>query len=385
MSQLLPSNILIDKMVAAGYERATAELIVNEAFRLISETLQSESIVRVKGLGEFVFTERASVAFMADEDLAKAINEPFSMFDPIELDETIDDVDLSGVETEIDNDMPTVAGELQDETPITDETDSELIAPIDKVANGNAIAETSDEELRAESTTTQEAIATPSTSESNNVIAEESIVDRSETATETETVTETDQSIEFLFDDEHEERKSSRNRTIWLLLILLLGLVVGYFVGAYQSRIIDFCNGIFHKNETAADAVLSDGNNPIEELTDLTVPVEDETSQQAVENTECNQTDSSEEISETPNTEPEITETVKPGNFLATMARRHYGRYEFWVYIYKENESKLGHPDLIESGTEVIIPPASKYGIDKSDPSSLKKAEQLATEIYAKF
>ena len=90
-------------------------------------------------------------------------------------------------------------------------------------------------------------------------------------------------------------------------------------------------------------------------------------------------------MNENDSTNQPVYETVTSTNYLATMARKHYGSYEFWVYIYKENESKLGHPDRIEANTVVVIPPASKYGIDKNDPESIKRANTVAEEIYARY
>lgn len=79
------------------------------------------------------------------------------------------------------------------------------------------------------------------------------------------------------------------------------------------------------------------------------------------------------------------TDTVSSSYFLASMSRKYYGRMEFWVYIYKENEAKLGHPDRIASGTVVNIPEASKYGIDANSQESIDRARQLATSIYEKY
>jgi nucleoid-associated protein YgaU len=76
-----------------------------------------------------------------------------------------------------------------------------------------------------------------------------------------------------------------------------------------------------------------------------------------------------------------VTDTVSPGNFLTVMARRHYGNPKFWVYIYLENKDKIKDPDSLESGMVVVIPPAEKYGIDSSNPESLKKAEREAYRV----
>ena len=76
-----------------------------------------------------------------------------------------------------------------------------------------------------------------------------------------------------------------------------------------------------------------------------------------------------------------VTETITSQNVLATIAKKHYGRAWFWVYIYEENKDKISNPDNIPIGTEVVVPPAEKYGIDAKDPASIKKAQRRHREI----
>lgn len=77
-----------------------------------------------------------------------------------------------------------------------------------------------------------------------------------------------------------------------------------------------------------------------------------------------------------------VTDTISSTRYLTTMARRHYGRMEYWVYIYEANADKLGHPDRLNAGTVVIIP-ALDFGAD--DEAKISEAESLAKEIYARF
>lgn len=70
-----------------------------------------------------------------------------------------------------------------------------------------------------------------------------------------------------------------------------------------------------------------------------------------------------------------VYDTITTKRFLTTMAKEHYGDYNLWPYIYDENAAILGHPDRIKPGTKVVIPPASKYGIDASNPACVAKAK----------
>lgn len=82
---------------------------------------------------------------------------------------------------------------------------------------------------------------------------------------------------------------------------------------------------------------------------------------------------------------PVVTDTISATRFLTTMARIHYGQVEYWVYIYEENASKLGHPDRLEGGTVVVIPPAEKYNLIAGDKDKIKEASVKAMEIYSRF
>lgn len=76
-----------------------------------------------------------------------------------------------------------------------------------------------------------------------------------------------------------------------------------------------------------------------------------------------------------------VTDTVRVGNFLARMAKRHYGNSHFWVYIYEENKAKIKNPNNISPGTVMVIPPAEKYGIDANDAASVAKAKQKEHDL----
>ena len=80
-----------------------------------------------------------------------------------------------------------------------------------------------------------------------------------------------------------------------------------------------------------------------------------------------------------------VVDKITSTRYLTTMARHHYGDMNFWVYIYEENSDKLGHPNKIKPGTEVVIPPKEKYNINVFDTLSIEIAKEKAKEIYAKY
>lgn len=80
-----------------------------------------------------------------------------------------------------------------------------------------------------------------------------------------------------------------------------------------------------------------------------------------------------------------VTDVVTSQIVLTTLAEKHYGSPWFWVYIYEENRDIISNPNNIKPGTRVVIPPASKYGINPKDKASLKKAQIKSMEYLKKY
>lgn len=76
-----------------------------------------------------------------------------------------------------------------------------------------------------------------------------------------------------------------------------------------------------------------------------------------------------------------LMDTIRKGYLLNDMAKRHYGRKDFWVYIYEENRSAIPNPNTMRPGQVLSIPPASKYGIDPASETSIAAAKRKAAEI----
>lgn len=89
-----------------------------------------------------------------------------------------------------------------------------------------------------------------------------------------------------------------------------------------------------------------------------------------------------------PDTKPsdnKVYDTITRTRYLTTMAKEHYGNFNLWPYIYEENKDFLGHPDRIRPGTKVVVPPLSKYGVNPDSKADIEKARKLGAEIYAKY
>ena len=141
----------------------------------------------------------------------------------------------------------------------------------------------------------------------------------------------------------------------WLLLTAVLFFVAGFFFGQWWQ---------YSQEEQISD--------------DL-------------EQTELSETPEPVEIVETDSvTEPVapavmVLDTISSNRFLTTMARRHYNQFEYWVYIYEANASRLGNPDRLEAGTVVVIPSADSLGLKVGDPEKIYEALLKAEQIYNRF
>lgn len=168
-------------------------------------------------------------------------------------------------------------------------------------------------------------------------------------------------------------KKRMRNAIFWSVL-LSVALTTGGFFIFYQILLDKF---ILTPRVEQVDAEADDSEHEsMDEFTDNSPTT-----------AELSAPSSSSKGPAAPTTPSDIKATDKVTNtrYLTTMAKEHYGNYNFWPYIYLENEAKLGHPDRIKPGTVVVIPYLDKYDIDPTDPADIEKAKQAGIEIYKKY
>ena len=168
-------------------------------------------------------------------------------------------------------------------------------------------------------------------------------------------------------------KKRMRNAIFWSVL-LSVALTTGGFFIFYQILLDKF---ILTPRVEQVDAEADDSEHEsMDEFTD-----------NAPTTAELSAPSKSSNGPAAPTTPSDIKATDKVTNtrYLTTMAKEHYGNYNFWPYIYLENEAKLGHPDRIKPGTVVVIPYLDKYDIDPTDPADIEKAKQAGIEIYKKY
>lgn len=356
--------------------KRVSELFLKELFGVVKERLEQGESVKIKNLGTFKVTEISArksvnvntgeemlipahrrVSFTPDKMLAEAINTPFEGFETIILDDNITEDELNELST-IDNDIVEEKKEvaesenkeivpppfIQETITVEDkkipekEPENELIDINEEVLEKTEIVETKGEEEdnRNEEKYNEERIEPSSIISSNYFTVNEN-------------------------EYEEEVKTEKRKSFIWGFLGGILACII---IGVVAIAVCESCFGDFITySEEEEKKVLSD-TVVHKTVSDDTVLHKSDT----VNVTEL-------EISKV------VTDTVRSNYFLTKMSRKYYGRYEFWVYIYEENKAKISNPNKVSPGLVVVIPPKEKYGIDKNDEESVKKAKELAEKI----
>ena len=323
------THLLAEK---SGIQKKEAEAFLREYFESIDKALFDDQLVKVKNLGSFKLTlvnDRESVdvltkervlipahykiSYSPDNDLAQTVNEPFSFFETVEINEA-DEENESNVEVEeINNDNTSDDSQEIDEKNQPQETLVEIIKQ---------------PELKKR------------------------------------------------------KKKPTSNRVFisCCIIVLLLGVGSFYYLNCED---IDIPLSV-----PSPDLTIEEEQQP--ELSPE-MPEENEIAHvnSPDESTEIKQ-DTIIEKTLPPVSAPTVISesnavsgkmrTIQSGERLTLIALEEYGNKSFWIYIYEENKSIIKNPNNVSSGLSIIIPLASKYGIDKNDEESVRKAEELATQ-----
>lgn len=364
MQQKISFNIIIDRLVATnGCSRNIAENFLKELFlHVIPELLQQRNNVSIRGIGVFKKStiDDDTILYEPDKALLEVLNQPFSCFEPIELDEFVtqdifNDEILLNEENAQDDSVDDVASNVDIDTEKLEvDSDVEIDSP---VLTQDALMQDNQEELNASS--------------------EYQIVNISENipiSGDYDSVAQPNIANENQFNID--ESKTKRNKSIIYLGIFVFGLILGFAIGyVVKDVIVNKKIDQYFQPQIHIDTV-PELIQPIHSIDTVN------TTQQVENNKESDLSPISNINADVDST---ITDEITKSRFLTTMARQYYGNLHFWVYIYEENKSKLGHPDKITPGTVVVIPPKSKYNIDPLNEEAINIAKAKSKEIYAKF
>ena len=351
--------VLQDIVKALSHETDTSEALcqsfVKELFAIVAERLMDGESVTLKGVGRFD-VGGGEVRFVADPDTAAAINSAFDCFEAIELAD-----DFDGDEPVAEDETPDAAEEeaatTADETvgteDVADENPADGAEPEEKESQTDGLEESeADSEEEKEEDTAE-------TDADDETVTEETAEEETE-----ETAEEAEETVEEEYDDEPQPKRGGC-RFAW-------GFLAGFVTAAVVAAVAWFCLFGVVKKTSSQPAVIADDT--------AKVAAADSDSTAAVEKP---QEQSEEKTAEPEKESKKAEQTFKVTNtaYLSNISRKFYGHYAFWVYIYLDNKDIITDPDNLPVGAELRIPAPEKYGIDKNNPESIKRAEIKALEI----
>lgn len=419
---------LLAEKVRISHDEAYSQ-IQNSLNEIVKELLSNSGCAIVPHFGKFYITNRATgeITFEPTENLSESINEPFAFFEPVEL--FVDEIDKS--EDSI-SETPLSVEENEQTTGINNTIEKDIDIntvndPAKQDSLDEAVAEVAEALIEMTSkpesnTETEQTTSNPVPIHYRYTLTEDEIKpateviepepDSSEHSTAgnlTETtsaisdsvVTKEVESSEIASDNSPEEQtvdySEPQPEGMSPLIAYILGILTGmlltcvavYFLYPPLSFTDDeeliweeIDDNSTDEIPTSTESALESTDTQQTSTNSQTTPVANVSTIQTPPQSASNTTNSPSNLG---TSNKVITDTVSRTNYLAIMARKYYGNTEFWVYIYKENEAKLGNPDRVPAGTVVVIPPASKYGIDANDPESIKRAKKLNAPIYAPY
>lgn len=434
---------------ATNTSKRLSELALRETFAVITQSLVDGESVKIQDLGVFkvssvsprksvdVNTGKAieipghnKVTFTTDKRLAEAVNASFASFEAVVLEDDVTAEMLGKIDAEP---MPVSATEEDVPMKVEPEVVEDAVVPESSIEAEPVVQEPAEdvktdvaEEISSEEETlieeapsevaeqqapeaiqeVEQEIApeepvvetkdveesepeTASVEEQKNEPEEEESPQQPQVAKESkESQGEPDREVEpkpkyhyHEYDDEDDDYDYDWWSTHKTLKGFVFGTVFGFalcaammfgYIYLSSNGEVGAADGIGAGEVVAADTIVGEIDSAMNaKLKSAQIAAEPEEEVEALE-----------VVEEQPK---EVLDTITSKNFLTRMARRHYGNGHFWVYIYEENRSKIENPNNVRPGTVLVIPDAKKYGINKDDEESVKKAIKKEGEIQSKF
>lgn len=352
--------VLQDIVKALSHETDTSEALcqsfVKELFAIVAEQLMEGESVTLKGVGRFD-VDGGEVRFVADPDTAAAINSAFDCFEAIELAD-----DFDGDEPVAEDETPDAAEEAAattvDETAgtedVADENPADGAEPEEKGSQTDGLeeSEADSEEEKGEDTAETDA--------DDETVTEETAEEETEETAEEEA----EETVEEEYDDEPQPKRGG--------CCFAWGFLAGFVTAAVVAAVAWFCMFGVVKKPSSQPAVIADDTAKVAVANSDSTAAEEKPQEQPEEKTAEPEKESK---------KAEQTFKVTNTAYLSNISRKFYGHYAFWVYIYLDNKDIITDPDNLPVGAELRIPAPEKYGIDKNNPESIRRAEIKALEI----
>lgn len=414
--------------VRTGDTKRQTEDFLRELFALISDELEKGESVKVPGLGVFKSIEvearksvnvntgeetlipgHRKIVYMASKELSATVNEPFSMFQTIELtDEAVTELegaeavepepeavcDVPFANTVYELEEPEVIAESELERESAQEPESELIPEPDS----ELIPERPEpfESASEETSDLYETTELPVSADSDDDLKD---LNDPKDSNDFKDLNDPEDSA-ISEDSEDSEVPAIPKKRFWP------GFLIGFAAAcliAFVAVWALFEYGVLSTESHAEAETKAESEAVASTPAQTEVPTVEpdkaiDEAEQAVKEPDVQQPEVQEPKVQQPATKAEaepsvptqpsdkkVYDTITKTRYLTTMAKDHYGNYHLWPYIYKENEKILGHPDRIRPGTKVVVPPLSKYGVNPDNKADIDKAKKLGNEIYARY
>lgn len=191
------------------------------------------------------------------------------------------------------------------------------------------------------------------------------------------------------YNDSWDEEYNSRKRNIIIgaafVALIVIAILVYRFQFSKPSESVNIANTPIEATTEAPEKVADNNKDETPLVTD-SLKVTDQPEEQSKIASQGKSDDDSVKttIDNSANDKPIIV-TISRGVTMRSLGEKYYGLRPFWVYIYEENKDKIPNPNNVTSGTKIVIPAASKYGINKYDPESVEKAKKLEAKYFSKF
>ena len=212
---------------------AKAELFTKNFFDLIIEGLEKDGIVKINGLGTFRITDVASrgsvnvntgekieikghkkLTFTPADTLKESVNQPFAMFEPVEVDDTYQPESTG----ETENDDTT---DLADAVELPDNLEEAIVDPADVVEE----TERATEDVNTPAV--KETDIPETTIEENPAVEEQVIYEETTTEPVEESLHESNDTTASPVEQPESVPAKKKNRWIYALFVIL-GFVVGF-------------------------------------------------------------------------------------------------------------------------------------------------------------
>lgn len=396
MNKIIPITRLAEELAAvANLTVDQANAYIRAYFDTAHTMLAAGQDLTVDGLGTFRLTGDTAepLVFEPADRLAARVNAPFESFSPVEIPAGITVPDTPAVKTASSESQVPVSAPQTPQTPQTQQAPqtpppAPVQTPQEPADDTDTAGDVPPVPPTPTTPPTPPAPPAPPTDSDQSDLSDMS--DWSDNCDYGDYADNTDQP-----DAEPvcRYREHCDMRWLWITLAFVLGGIIGFGAGflLHNSLSISIVSGVNNSTITSSDTDETDSEDPtvpadtLADEADAVAPSAD-TRQTTEETAQAQQPAQAKQDAEAQKSTPASAkyDTITETTFLTTLARRHYGQMEYWVYIYEANPS-LGNPNTIKPGTRVIIPDTSQLPLTGNKDKDIAAAKQKSAEIYARY